>query len=216
MKMVSRWMMAAVLIGFLFNAVASSEKLVKEHRAIEPSSEIRRPSGRIINRSYPSRGSFYDEGYVKYDPSGLGFEIQKPQHLFDAFHQSDPFKPSSFDSEIPWPAYPELKPNYHRELPRYVEPSYYPPSNRKPSYKEENLHPTKDAHQYPEIPIKYEEKSPYGCPKIAGYESHCQPAKDCAVWYDVVLTTPGTDCKLASNGHPGICCPHLPYNSTYT
>lgn len=233
--------MAIVVIGILLTAVASSSKeQPKEHRQVEESikeSEIkrrqyqhssRRPS--IISRrpSYPIRDSssiFGDDGFVQYDPSGFGFDIPKPRNLFKAFEQSDPFKASAyghqsdhshFDSELPWIVDPDLKPIYPRELLQYPElPELIFRGNnpkQKPSYKHENTYPIKEAH-HPEIPNKYEEKNPYNCPKIAGYESHCQPAKDCAIWYDLVLTTPGTACKLVSNGHPGMCCPLLPYNS---
>jgi hypothetical protein len=37
-------------------------------------------------------------------------------------------------------------------------------------------------------------------PKVGGLESHCRPAKDCAVWYDLVRKTPGTACTL-HNGY---------------
>ena len=49
------------------------------------------------------------------------------------------------------------------------------------------------------------------CPAIGGYNSKCRPAEDCSVWYDLVVVTPNTDCKL-TDGNPGICCPDLPYN----
>ena len=52
----------------------------------------------------------------------------------------------------------------------------------------------------------------YYCPKVAGHESHCRPTKDCALWYDAVLATPGTACKLP-DGSPGACCPRHPSNS---
>lgn len=60
---------------------------------------------------------------------------------------------------------------------------------------------------------KYSPRGSAHCPKIGGLESHCRPAKDCAVWYDLVRKTPGTGCTL-ENGHgKGICCPDLPLNS---
>lgn len=49
------------------------------------------------------------------------------------------------------------------------------------------------------------------CPNIGGYPSQCRPAKDCAVWYDLVVATPGADCKL-TDGNQGSCCPDLPAN----
>ena len=50
------------------------------------------------------------------------------------------------------------------------------------------------------------------CPNVAGLGTHCQPTIHCSVWYDDLLKTPGTSCKLASNGH-GSCCPNIPSNS---
>ncbi|KAK4008473.1 hypothetical protein OUZ56_013613 [Daphnia magna] len=61
-------------------------------------------------------------------------------------------------------------------------------------------------------PPTYEVKEPaYYCPNVAGLETRCRPTKDCAVWYDEVLATPSTACKL-SDGNPGSCCPDLPFN----
>jgi peroxidase len=55
------------------------------------------------------------------------------------------------------------------------------------------------------VPLSY-------CPEVGGLESHCRPAKDCAVWYDLVRKTPGTSCTLENGQGKGICCPDLPYN----
>lgn len=49
------------------------------------------------------------------------------------------------------------------------------------------------------------------CPNVGGYPSQCRPPKDCAVWYDLVVVTPNTGCKL-TDGNPGTCCPDLPSN----
>jgi hypothetical protein len=46
-------------------------------------------------------------------------------------------------------------------------------------------YPAKDYH----VPLSY-------CPEVGGLESHCRPAKDCAVWYNIVRTIPGTSCTL--------------------
>ena len=62
---------------------------------------------------------------------------------------------------------------------------------------------------YPTYPPPY--KAYETCPAMGGYESKCRPAKDCSVWYDLVLATPKAGCKL-TDGNPGICCPDLPYN----
>jgi hypothetical protein len=66
--------------------------------------------------------------------------------------------------------------------------------------------------QYPvkddRVPLSY-------CPEVGGLESHCRPAKDCAVWYNVVRKIPGTSCTLENGqGGQGICCPHMPYNGS--
>ena len=52
----------------------------------------------------------------------------------------------------------------------------------------------------------------YSCPIIADHDSQWRPIKDCAIWYDVVLATPWTACKLV-NGWPGTCCPPVRPNS---
>lgn len=108
---------------------------------------------------------------------------------------------------------------YHRPVPsrpvyeeaeeRYEVPRY--PAKRPPTYHPE---PREDyARSYQPIrPVK----EPYGygdyyCPKVYDLESTCRPAKDCAVWFDLVSVTPGTLCKL-HDGSPGMCCPDLPYN----
>ncbi|EFX84343.1 hypothetical protein DAPPUDRAFT_99414 [Daphnia pulex] len=53
------------------------------------------------------------------------------------------------------------------------------------------------------------------CPEVGGLESYCRPAKDCAVWYNIVRTIPGTSCTLETGqGGQGICCPNMPYNGS--
>ena len=52
------------------------------------------------------------------------------------------------------------------------------------------------------------------CQHVGGLESQCRPNVDCSLWYDVLLKTPGTSCKLANNGR-GSCCPNLPNNSLF-
>jgi hypothetical protein len=65
-------------------------------------------------------------------------------------------------------------------------------------------YPAKDYH----VPLSY-------CPEVGGLESHCRPAKDCAVWYSIVRTIPGTSCTLDNGqGGQGICCPNMPYNGS--
>ena len=52
------------------------------------------------------------------------------------------------------------------------------------------------------------------CPKVDGLNSNCRPNIHCSIWYDEMLKTPGTSCKLDNNAH-GSCCPDPPKNSTY-
>ena len=110
----------------------------------------------------------------------------------------------------------QQSPNYSKERifpARYysdrpiTRDDYLPDANTKPTYSSNSLggdykSPSKDY----DVPLSY-------CPDVGGLESHCRPAKDCAVWYDLVRKTPGTSCTL-ENGHgKGMCCPDIPYNS---
>jgi hypothetical protein len=68
----------------------------------------------------------------------------------------------------------------------------------------DSKYPAKDYH----VPLSY-------CPEVGGLESHCRPAKDCTVWYNIVRTIPGTACTLENGqGGQGICCPNMPYNGS--
>ena len=69
--------------------------------------------------------------------------------------------------------------------------------------------------QYPSYPSYPAPPAYKTCPAIGGQQSKCRPAKDCSVWYDLVVAIPDADCKL-SDGNPGICCPDLPYNGIPT
>ena len=112
--------------------------------------------------------------------------------------------------------YPQQSPNlsmgrifparYYSDQPNSQD-DYPPAVNVKPNYGSIPVvgggykSPSKDYN----VPLSY-------CPDVGGLESHCRPAKDCAVWYDLVRKTPGTSCTL-ENGHGrGICCPDIPYN----
>ncbi|XP_046639001.1 peroxidase-like [Daphnia pulicaria] len=69
----------------------------------------------------------------------------------------------------------------------------------------DSKYPAKDYH----VPLSY-------CPEVGGLESHCRPAKDCTVWYNIVRTIPGTACTLENGqGGQGICCPNMPYNGRH-
>ncbi len=218
--------MGVVMVGLLFVAAAASDDAEEEESAVADTESARtgrqyhsrRPS--LLSRNPSSHlldYSKHDESVVQYDPSGLGFEIQKPgvfQYQFrPGYHSSEPIKPPvyvqpktayrekpayvPYSSEPPKPAYPPSRPAYHES----AKPPHYPGS-----YKPDS--------PYPESPNKYDDKYPYYCPKVGGYESQCRPAKDCAVWYDLVLITPGSTCQLP-DGEPGMCCPDLPYNSKW-
>ena len=236
LKMTSRWLITVFVNGLLFTTIISTQTNPKEEAKELNLDESE--SRRQLKFGGPSFFSHNPNRPIRDD--SFEFDIQKPQQLFDAFEQSDPFKPPSVlqpadklsdhifrspffaDADLStWPVFPTVKPIYPRKLtgnPDVPDPLYYPSRNQeqnKPSHIA-NSYPTKDAQLPGFIPsIKYEEKYPISCPKIAGYESRCQPAKDCAVWYDLVLTTPGTACKLESNGHSGVCCPLLPPNSKF-
>ncbi|XP_057375639.1 peroxidase-like [Daphnia carinata] len=228
----SRWIIISTLTCLIAAVTASDNK--------ETPKEITNSSERV-RRQFQSWGPssldddsfhpFAQDDFVEYDPSGLGFEIKKPPLFFDVIdEQSGAFKPAPHVSTKP-PSYPESKQNYYSP---YAEPhrptlsssndpirkTIYPNNYAtisQPEWKPVSIPETYPKRQpaYPTVPHKLSETySPY-CPKMAGYESKCRHAKDCAIWYDLVLTLPGAACKL-SNGYPGICCPDIPYNGRST
>ena len=107
--------------------------------------------------------------------------------------------PNYFNGRIP-PA------RYYSDRP-ITQDDYLPVANIKPVYGSNSLggsynkYPPKDYN----VPLSY-------CPQVGGLESHCRPAKDCAVWYDLVRKTPGTSCTLENGQDKGVCCPDMPYN----
>lgn len=237
MMMMSRWFIGIVTVGMLVVAAAASE--IEDEEQKEPvtntSEGVRtgrqyhssRPSLLSRNPSHLVDYAKLDDSVVQYDPSGLGFEIQKPgvfQYQYRPGYHSEPVKPTayvqtkppyheksvySYSPEPRKPVYPP-RPAYHESAKPHHYPGYTGP---KPSYKPDTPYPV-GAAPYPENPNKYDDKYPYYCPKVGGYESQCRPAKDCAIWYDLVLSTPGSTCKLP-DGEPGTCCPDLPYNSKW-
>lgn len=228
LKMMSRWVIGMVMVCMLLVAAAASDDAADAVEEKEPVADTesartgrqyhsRRPSLLGRNPSHLLDYSKQDESFVQYDPSGLGFEIQKPgvfQYQFRPAYHSEPARPAA--GPIKPPVQPKTayreKPSayvpYSPETAYPPRPAYHeavkPPPHYPGSYKLESL--------YPESPNQYDDKYPYYCPKVGGYESQCRPAKDCAVWYDLVLITPGSSCKLV-DGEPGMCCPDLPYNS---
>ena len=104
--------------------------------------------------------------------------------------QNCPYQPTYFEDS-----------GYHSERPSYPARSILPVANAKFLY---------DADQGGGY--KYSPEAYTHCPKVGGLESHCRPAKDCAVWYDLVRKTPGTACTLRNGRGKGICCPDLPLN----
>lgn len=214
----SRWAITAALMCLIAAAIASNNEEAQEK--LTNNKERAR-------RQYPSRK--LDDDYVKYDPSGLGFKVKRPQPFFDVIDEhTGEFRPASYS-----PSFPESEESYHN--PYNTEshgPSYYPDlsssdphsSHRKP-YRQDNYiaalqqnwRPSSKpetylARPYPDTPYNQEQKY-LTCPKMAGSESNCRPAKDCSIWYNLALTIPGTACKL-SDGQPGTCCPDIPYNGT--
>lgn len=226
-------MIGVVVMGLLL-IVAASEEERKEATSESDRSKrqyhARRPAVSSRNPSHLLEIYEEDEGVVQYDPSGLGFEIQKPgsfQYQYRPSFHTEPIKPAAYSQpkptydlkpdpilfrpDPPKPAYPEPKPIYPEPKPAYrpayPEPKpYYP--ERKPAYKPDGPYP---VDPYPPKYGDYRADYSYYCPKVAGYEAQCRPLKDCSIWYDSVLSTPATTCKLV-DGHPGACCPSLPYN----
>ncbi|XP_032786422.2 peroxidase [Daphnia magna] len=231
--MFSRWVIAgAFLMGLLLTVIANETEETqteasKEGVRTERQYHFRRPPSSNRNPSPPLDFFRKDDDPVQYDTSGLGFEIPKPEsfhyHFRPGYHPEQSKSPVS-NKPAPY-AQPKasyhvshgpepLKPGVPPRLPYRDadKPPYYPGyTEEKPSYKPEKPY-TAGAAPYPENPSKYDDKYPYYCPKVGGYESECRPPKDCAIWYDIVASTPGTSCKLP-DGYSGICCPDLPYNA---
>jgi hypothetical protein len=98
----------------------------------------------------------------------------------------------------------------HPKRPNFPAKSVFPEANVKFTYETDQEEGYKHQARY-KLQVGYAAQKSR-CPKVGGLESHCRPAKDCAVWYDLVRKTPGTACTL-ENGHDrGICCPGLPLN----
>lgn len=235
--MLSRWTVGALLIlGVLFSVVSSSERAEKPKgsnngriKKIRRQNPVNRPATLNVNPSPVDYSTApRDDDVVQYDPSGLGFEFKLPfdgryQPIFESQHvkpyqehnpiyQTSPspeptYSPPSTTPppyfELPYVELPQVEP----ALPPYVPDHHVPKSNYK-------LETPLDISYTTVNPNKYSNEYPYYCPKVGGYESQCRPAKDCAVWYDLVLITPGTACKL-TDGQPGTCCPDLPHNGKY-
>ncbi|KAK4008306.1 hypothetical protein OUZ56_013450 [Daphnia magna] len=232
--MMSRWIILSALTCLISAAIASDNK--EAPKELTNSSErVRRqfqswgPLSSDVSPTHPFGQEKFKDDFVEYDPSGLGFEIKKPPFFFDVIdEQSVAFKPAPYVSTKS-SSHPELKQSYHNPhaephrptlsssnphdpIRKPIYPSNYPVISQ-PEWRPASIPETYPTRQppYPSVPDQLGEKHSLYCPKMAGYESKCRHAKDCAIWYDLVLTFPGTTCKL-SNGHPGICCPDIPYN----
>lgn len=130
--------------------------------------------------------------FIHYDSSGLGFEIGYSRN------------PGTFQYQYrPQKVFLEKHPVSTQSIPEYISiqsvPEYIP------------YHP-----QIVEKPEKQEKTEKYDryCPRVIGLESQCRPIKDCALWFDNVITTQGTACQLPG-GEPGCCCPAIPYNGKH-
>jgi hypothetical protein len=210
-----------------------SIKIRRQHTSRQPALSNVNPSK--IDFTRPE-----DDG-VQYDPSGLGFEFKLPFQEQEPFKANFEAKHVTPDDESKTPdallktVNHEYNPVYHTSP--SPEPTYSPSSTQAPSYIEFPYVDAPSVPAYfpdysvpkssykPETPvdISYSTANPnnynnnylHYCPKVGGYESQCRPTKDCAVWYDLVLITSDTSCKLPG-GEPGTCCPDLPYNSVYS
>ena len=126
---------------------------------------------------------------------------------------------------------------YRQQTP-YKEPVHVAPPSYRPVYATEKSKPNYSAAPSAKPVAVYQKNEPkysqysqyedeakteydvtyskYCCPKLGGLESECRPTTECSVWYDLVLQyLPETACKLPS-GHPGACCPEIPYNGQCT
>lgn len=216
--------LAVVLVALVAAAaVASADDSQRVKR------QYHRPSASKKPANPWEAASRADESVIQYDASGIGFQINNPAS-FQSFHlgpfHHEPIKPFAFPElkpayrpdpkpQVYKPEPPKYKPEVPKPAPQYHEP--YHPKPEPPKYKPEVPKPVPAYHEpYHPKAEPYPSKYPayeYYCPKIGGLESECRLAKDCAIWFDLVLATPGTACKLP-DGTPGACCPGLPYNGT--
>ena len=117
--------------------------------------------------------------------------------------QNCPYQQSTYSEDTGSP-----RPD-HSGRPNNPVESLFPDTNAKFLY---DANQEGNGENYKHSQQGYTTARKFHCPKIGGLESHCRPAKDCAVWYDLVRKTPGTSCTL-ENGHgKGICCPAFPHN----
>ncbi|EFX72420.1 hypothetical protein DAPPUDRAFT_326243 [Daphnia pulex] len=86
------------------------------------------------------------------------------------------------------------------------------PAHQTAGYVPKPIHPAKSDYNTGGHKPQYPGSHQSFCPKVGGLESHCRPAKDCAVWYDLVRKTPWTACTLHNGYDRGLCCPDLPIN----
>lgn len=216
LKMLLHWMVGVVMLVLFHAVVANGVERPKESNKIRRQYSIRRPA--LLNRN-PSHVDFpgFEESMVKYDLSGLGFEFQIPfqpqyQTEFEPTKTTDSLKVPDVQQKVNSPSEATEAPVSFDFTTPYLEPignSFYSEhTSSKGSYKSES--PSAIA-PFPENPRKYSGKHSYYCPKVGGYQSQCRPAIDCSVWYDTAISTPGSACTM-QDGHPGMCCPELPYN----
>ena len=185
-------------------ATADNENQASRHR-FYGSSSVGQPRTVQYHRNSPAKNSqrlpnYFEE--IKQQPKRINSPARKPE----TYRHEQPIK-SVISSYFPID-FDEPKLIYPIPATKPVIPTYYRP-------KEEPVKPL----FYPALPVKpdYDVEAPYSdyCPKMGGLESHCRPASDCAVWYDLVLNyLPESACKLA-NGAPGSCCPDIPSNGIY-
>nr|CAH0110486.1 unnamed protein product [Daphnia galeata] len=165
MMMMSRWLIGIVTVGMLVVAAAASEIEDEEQKETVTNTSEGVRTGRQYHSSRPSllsRNPSHlvdyakpDDSVVQYDPSGLGFEIQKPgvfQYQYRPGYHSEPVKPTayvqtkppyhdksvySYSPEPRKPAYPP-RPAYHESAKPHHYPGYTGP---KPSYKPDTPYP---------------------------------------------------------------------------
>ncbi len=191
-----------MITGLTLLVVMISMTTSSEPEVLDAAESRRPPYHRPEKPSYyhPRNPKEESEEDIYYDPHGLGFEIAYQPHK-EEFYQlkESPWKPSNKPPQYHGPE-PDYGSKYHHK--EEVKPSVYEPS--KPYHQPAKYSPSKPN----KYPVAYDN---YYCPKIYKLETKCRPVKECAVWFDLIAETPGTECKLA-DGSPGACCPDLPYN----
>lgn len=207
--MMLKRMILVVLIGILLAATAkdnSNKKKTSETDTIKLQYHRR-----LLSSLKLIPFESVEKAVVRYDPSGLGFEILLPgsfQYQHRPGFQPKPVKSLASSTYLESRSiYRESDHKLNNNKPKLPDPKPQYPDRYKSVHKLESVYP-------PHKSTNYQTKYTNYCPKVGGYEAQCRPIKDCAVWYDLVLATPRASCQL-TDGYPGVCCPPIPQNGMF-